>query len=80
MAHQALLNKVDALVSMLDKSKGDVADILQNVYWQREGRESVDAVLIVGALIGLAAAGRGLFVAMARDVATIWRDLRGAGS
>ena len=36
VAHAALLNKLDALVSQLDKSKGDTADILQNVYWQRD--------------------------------------------
>lgn len=52
---------------------------LKDVYWDRQGRESVDAVLIVGALISITAAGRGLFAAMARDVAGIWRDLLHSG-
>jgi hypothetical protein len=51
---------------------------LKDVYWERQGRESVDAVLIVGALISITVAGRGLLGGMARDVRTIWRDLRGA--
>lgn len=36
VAHAALLNKVDTTISLLDKAKGDTADILQNVYWQRD--------------------------------------------
>jgi hypothetical protein len=34
VAHAALLEKLDATVSMLDKAKGDTADILQNVSLQ----------------------------------------------
>jgi hypothetical protein len=35
IAHAALLEKLDGFASMLDKSTGDTADILQNVYWQK---------------------------------------------
>lgn len=34
--HSTLLHKLDAFVTMLQKSKGDPADILQNVMWQRD--------------------------------------------
>jgi len=36
VAHAALLQKLDVQASMLDKAKGDSADILQNVAWQRD--------------------------------------------
>jgi len=35
VAHAALLEKLDAFVSMVDKAKGDTADVLQNVSWQK---------------------------------------------
>lgn len=35
-AHTTLLHKLDALVTMLYKLRGDPADILQNVIWQRD--------------------------------------------
>ena len=35
-AHSALLHKLDAFFTMLQKSQGDLADILQNVTWQIE--------------------------------------------
>ena len=35
-AHSTLLHKLDAFVTMVQKSKGDPADILQNVIWQKE--------------------------------------------
>jgi hypothetical protein len=35
-AHCTLLHKMDAFVTMLQKLKGDPADILQNVMWQKE--------------------------------------------
>ncbi|HET9792139.1 MAG TPA: hypothetical protein VFR08_12615 [Candidatus Angelobacter sp.] len=35
IAHAALLEKLDAFATMLDKAQGDIADILQNVAWQR---------------------------------------------
>jgi hypothetical protein len=34
-AHTTILHKVDALLTMHQKAKGDPADILQNVYWQK---------------------------------------------
>jgi hypothetical protein len=36
VAHMTLLNKLDAFLTMVQLSKGDVADILQNVRWQKE--------------------------------------------
>jgi hypothetical protein len=36
VAHITLLNKLDAFLTMVQLSKGDVADILQNVRWQNE--------------------------------------------
>jgi len=35
VAHAALLEKLDAFISMVDKAKGDTADVLQNVSWQK---------------------------------------------
>lgn len=35
VAHMALLEKLDTFESMIDKAKGDTADILPNFYWQR---------------------------------------------
>jgi hypothetical protein len=35
-AHAGWLFKLDASISRSDKDRGDTADILQNVYWQRE--------------------------------------------
>ncbi len=34
--HSTLLHKLDAFLTMLQKLKGDTADILQNVRWQKE--------------------------------------------
>jgi hypothetical protein len=36
IAHATLLNKLDALMTMLQKAQGDPADVLQNVRWQRD--------------------------------------------
>lgn len=36
LAHASLLNKLDALMTMLQKAQGDPADVLQNVRWQRD--------------------------------------------
>lgn len=47
---------------------------LQDVYWAKQGRESVDAAIVAGGAAVLATSGRGLFHAMARDVALLWRD------
>lgn len=36
LAHASLLNKLDALMTMLQKAQGDPADVLQNVRWQSD--------------------------------------------
>ncbi|HLZ72604.1 MAG TPA: hypothetical protein VKV26_22075 [Dehalococcoidia bacterium] len=47
---------------------------LQDVYWARQGRESVDAAIVTGGVAVLASAGHGLFRAMGQDMALLWRD------
>lgn len=53
---------------------------LQDVYWAKQGRLSVDAAVIAAALMGASVEGRGFFQAMGRD--TVWlaqhtvRDIR----
>lgn len=46
---------------------------LQDVYWAREGRESIDAVVIASGLSFLVLEGRSLLRAMARDTAWLLR-------
>lgn len=41
---------------------------LEDVYWAREGRESIDAVILFGALLLLGLWGRGFFVALGREL------------
>jgi hypothetical protein len=53
---------------------------LQDVYWSRQGRQSVDALILLSTLVVLGATGRGLFVAMAKDVGVLWRDATGGHS
>jgi hypothetical protein len=36
LTHSAYNHKMDAFLTFLDKENGDVADILQNIYWQLE--------------------------------------------
>jgi hypothetical protein len=43
---------------------------VKDVYWEQQGRESVDAALIFAALATLGAAGRGF-------IRELWHDLRG---
>jgi hypothetical protein len=50
---------------------------LKDVYWTSEGKASVDAIILVGSIISFAAAGRGLLIAMARDVGLLLRDATG---
>jgi cellobiose-specific phosphotransferase system component IIC len=50
---------------------------LRDVYWTEAGRESVYAVMAVGAVTTVGVAGRGLFAAMAKDTAALWRDFFG---
>ncbi len=47
---------------------------LKDVYWAKQGRESVDAAIATaGASLG-AIAGREFLTEMAKDTATLWRD------
>jgi hypothetical protein len=41
---------------------------LEDVYWARQGRESIDAIILFGALLLIAIGGGGLFKALAREV------------
>ena len=43
---------------------------LQDVYWSREGRESIDAVVLFGALLAAGAFGRKLFALLGRRAAS----------
>jgi hypothetical protein len=47
---------------------------LEDVYWAREGRESIDAVILFRAFLGVGAWGERFFHALAREAA---RALRG---
>ena len=40
---------------------------LQDVYWERQGRESIDAVLLFGALLGIGIIGGRFFAAVGRE-------------
>lgn len=46
---------------------------LEDVYWQRQGRESIDAAIVVAALFGASVEGQGLFRALGRDALWLWR-------
>ena len=46
---------------------------LGDVYWAKQGRESVDAAIVTAALMGASVEGRGLFRAMTHDTAWLWR-------
>jgi hypothetical protein len=48
---------------------------LSDVYWTSEGRQSVDAAFVFGALAIVGVAGRGFFAAIAKDTAELLRDL-----
>ena len=43
---------------------------LKDVYWEKEGRKSVDAMIVAGCLAGMAAVGFSTWVKLADDVAT----------
>jgi hypothetical protein len=48
-AHTTLLNKLDAFLTMAQLAKGDVADVLQNVRWQKELYTNVPRLKELGA-------------------------------
>jgi hypothetical protein len=49
---------------------------LQDVYWQRQGRESIDAVLLFGSLLAIGVIGGGFLNAVGREALA---PLRGRG-
>ena len=46
---------------------------LQDVYWAKQGRLSVDAAVLTSTLMGVGVTGRSLFKAMAHDIGVLWR-------
>ena len=42
---------------------------LEDVYWEREGRESIDAVILFGAFLGVGTLGGRFFHALVREAA-----------
>jgi hypothetical protein len=46
---------------------------LRDVYWERQGRASVDAVILFGALLAMGVAGGGFLRALAREAVRIRR-------
>jgi hypothetical protein len=52
---------------------------LEDVYWQRQGRESIDAAIVAAALFGASVEGQGLIRAMAHDTLWLWRHAPFAG-
>ena len=51
---------------------------LQDDYWTRQGRESIDAVVLFGALLGITASGRGLFREFGRLAGEAIRPVEGS--
>ncbi len=49
---------------------------LEDVYWAKQGRVSVDAAILTAALMGASVTGRPLFLALGRDAAALWRRAR----
>ena len=49
---------------------------LQDVYWEREGRKSVDVVLLFGGLLSVGIWGKGFFHALGKEVWHIFRPKR----
>lgn len=49
---------------------------VQDVYWARQGKESIDAVMAFAAFVGICGAGRGFIRAMWHDFVAILRDAR----
>jgi hypothetical protein len=47
---------------------------LEDVYWAREGRESIDAVILFGALLGVGTWGGRFSHALVRAAARVLRE------
>jgi hypothetical protein len=46
---------------------------LQDVYWAKQGRMSVDAAILTSTVMGMGVTGRGLLKGMAHDTSVLWR-------
>jgi hypothetical protein len=54
---------------------------LKDVYWEKEGRKSIDAMIVAGCLAGMAVVGFSAFVKLADDVATgVFAAIGGLGT
>ncbi|TMQ07991.1 MAG: hypothetical protein E6J90_41770 [Deltaproteobacteria bacterium] len=76
--HRALLAKLDAMATMIQKSEGDVADIPQNVRWQievfKKSREVADrSTAFLGAL-DRGSAGVDAFRDLVKSLLPIYQD------
>lgn len=49
---------------------------LRDVYWEREGRESVEAIALFAGLLGISIFGGAFFRGIAREAATLLRPER----
>ena len=49
---------------------------LEDVYWSREGRASIDAVILFGMLLMVSLLGRGFFTALGREFFVVRRGAR----
>jgi hypothetical protein len=45
---------------------------LRDVYWQREGRESIEAMAVFGGLLGLGVFGRSFFHGIVKEFTSMW--------
>ena len=45
---------------------------LRDVYWEREGRESIEAMAVFGGLLGLGVFGRSFFHGIVKEFAQFW--------
>jgi hypothetical protein len=50
---------------------------LQDVYWERQGRESIDAVLLFGALLAIGLLGGQFLGAVGREALAPWHARTG---
>src|SRR5260370_19790732 len=49
---------------------------MRDVYWEREGRESVQAIFLFGALLGIGIFGRSFLLALAREFVKLFKSRR----
>lgn len=49
---------------------------MRDVYWEREGRESVEAIFLFGALLGIGIFGRSFLLALAREFVKLFKSRR----